>query len=139
MGQKDEPERGALTVPLVSVGSASPRRARLVLTIWAVGLVAIASLGIAGREGEGNEPARVAPVAAIPASAPPAATVTVPASATVPRGTVRYIAAPVVVRHTLGEDGLMGGIVFGDNVPALTQAEIERDGYRYYEQLLAQD
>ena len=138
MGEMDEPERGALTVPLVSVGSASPRRARLALAVWSIALVGMTWIGLAGHQGGGLAPATVAPAAAVPATIPPTATAT-PRAAAVARGTVRYIAASVAARHTLGEDGLVGGIVFGDSIPALTQAEIERDGYRYYQQLLAQD
>jgi hypothetical protein len=105
---------------------------------WTITLAAITWIGLAGHEREGSAPAAVVPITVIPATAPAVAT-TAPATATDSRGTVRYIAAPVVIRHSLGEDGLVGGIVFGDKVPVLSQADIERDGYRYFHALVAHD
>jgi hypothetical protein len=138
MDRPDEPERVALTVPLAAVGSSSSGRARLALAAWTITLAAIAWIGLAGHQREDEAPANVVPVAVIPVTAAAVAT-TAPAAATVSRGTVRYIAAPVASRHTLGEDGLVGRIVFGDHVPALSQADIERDGYRYFHALVAHD
>ena len=132
MDRSDEPECVGMTVPLETVASSSPGRARLALAIWAISLAGIAWIGLAGHEDGEGAPAGAATVAAIPASAA-TATPAAPATAAVSRGTVRSVAAPVGVRRTFGEDGLMGGIAFGDNVPGLSQADIERDGYRYYQ------
>jgi hypothetical protein len=137
MDRPDEPGRVALTVPRAAVGSSSGR-ARLAVAAWTITLAAIVCIGLAGHQREGEAPVAVVPVAVIPRTAPTVATAA-PATATVSRGTVRYIAAPVVIRHTFGEDGLVGGIVFGDNVHVLSQADIERDGYRYYQALNKRD
>jgi hypothetical protein len=133
MSGADQPDRVALSVPLATVGASSPGRARLALVVWAIGLAGIAWVGMAGHDAGSATPPAAAAVGAIPAATTAGAATTSPTAAPVSRGTVRSILAPVLIRHTLGEDGLVGGIVFGDNVPpAKIQAEVERDGYRRY-------
>jgi hypothetical protein len=129
VGDTDRPERVGLTVPLATVGSGSPGRARLALAVWTIALATIAWIGLVGHDGEGGAPIVAAPAAAVSTPAPQTARATAPVS----RGTVRYVAAPIVSHHALGEDGVMGGIVFGTNFrSSKVQADVERDGYRRY-------
>jgi hypothetical protein len=127
MGDTEEPSRVALTVALGAVETSSPRRARLAVVAWTLALAGIVWIGVTGREADEEADA---PIAAPPAAAA-ATTVPATAAATGSRGTVTYVSAPAVIHHTFGEDGLIGGIVFGDNIPSSkNQADIERDGFR---------
>ena len=96
------------------------------IAAWLLILVGIVAIGVVARI-PGADHASNEAVVAVPATTP------LPT-----RGATASSPVPTP-HHSLGEDGLMGGIVFGDNVPRLTQADIERDGYRYYGQLLVRD
>jgi hypothetical protein len=130
MRRTDDPERAELLVPLGRVASSSSRRTRLALAVWTIGLGAIAWIGLSWHDQVTAPPIQIA---AVPTAGQVMA---VPAAAPEPP---RRAVPPPVQRHTFGEDGLMGGLAFGTNIPRLSQADIERDGYRYYGQLLARD
>jgi hypothetical protein len=134
-GPGEASARTAFAVRVEAVGASTPRRARLAVAIWTIGLAMTAWIGLAGHDDGGAAKPVVAPAAAaLPTTAATPAADDIPATATPPlsRGTVQYISA-VAIRNSFGEDGLMGGIVFGNNVPSSkVQADVERDGYRRY-------
>jgi hypothetical protein len=101
------PERTVLSVPLERTGASSSGRTWLVVAAWVLGLTGVATIGIGGRE-RGEAPP-IAPAAIVPTEAAPTV---------VPNRAVPRAAAPIVYYRSLGDDGLVGGIVFGDNVPA---------------------
>jgi hypothetical protein len=113
----DPPERSDLAPIAVPLEAARPsaRRTRLVVAGWLLGLTAVVALGVSG-----HEPTPPAPIA------PQAANVTVPgppSPSAAPGPTIRPPVGGPIARHpapqhrSLGDDGLVGGIVFGDNVP----------------------
>ncbi len=123
MGPPDSPERGALTVPLVRIERSSSRRAWLTAAVWTIGLAFLTWLGLGGR-GAGAVPA------AAPGPAEPLTPRSTPATSRVrneTRGAPARLTAPVVYHRTLGDDGLIGGIAFGDNVPAPSLTTPVRD------------
>jgi hypothetical protein len=128
-----------LTVPLERASTFSPRRARSAVAAWLLFLVSIVAVGVVGRLPDGEpvsnpaakaEGTRVAGVERSPA-------VPLVSPTTMSSRPTMLLRAASTPRHTFGEDGLVGGIVFGDNVPSLSQADIERDGYRFYQELSA--
>ena len=120
----------------------SPRRTRSAVVAWLLFLSGIVAVGVIARLPDGErasnpvaeaEATRVAGVGLPPTGSPE------PPTAVSSGGPVHLSRAASTRRHTFGEDGLVGGIVFGDNVPRLSQADIERDGYRYYQELAVRD
>ena len=79
-----------------------------------------------------------APVAVDPGTSSLADAVSIPTPVVTHAGPVVPRPAPTSHR-SLGDDGLIGGLPFRDAVARLSQADIERDGYRYYGQLLVGD
>jgi hypothetical protein len=93
---------------------------------WVVGLAGVVWLGLGGRGG--GTVVIADPGIAEGSSGPAIAT----AAAAVEANRGERLPMPAIASHrTFGEDGLMGGIVFGDNIPDLKQVDIERDGDRY--------
>ncbi len=108
MDRPGEIELTPVSVPVERIGGPSGRRTKLVLAGWALGLAGVAALGLSG-----HQPALDAASVSVAdtASPPPkpAATNRVPA-------TQRIAQSAITPQRTLGDDGLVGGIVFGDNV-----------------------
>ena len=102
-------ECSPVSVPLERTGGPSARRARLILASWALGLAGVTALGLSGHEARSE--AAILPNAGTALPLPTLA-------ATIPVPAIQRIARPSVTRYrSLGDDGLAGGIVFGDNVP----------------------
>ena len=107
-------------MPVEPIERGARGRAWLMASAWVIGLAGVIWIGLSGR---GTDTAAVADAgvaelrSALPTDASPATS---------------SLAAPVVSHRTFGEDGLVGGIVFGDNVPALNQRDvtIRRQGMR---------
>ena len=100
-----------------------PVRSGVWIGVWAVGLGAVVLVALMGSSvGAGSAPS-AAPVA-IEAAASPAPTASPSPSSTpwegIPalRGGPTPQPPPVTMRPPLGEDGLIGGIVFGTNLPS---------------------
>jgi hypothetical protein len=138
----NESARIVLAVPLGQARTFSPRRTRSLVVAWLLCLAGIVAIGVLARLPNVERPpasiveaagTRVAEIRLMP-SGPPG-----PLAAVSSGEPVGVPGAAPTRRRTFGEDGLVGGIVFGDNVPRLSQADIERDGYRYYQELIARD
>lgn len=109
MDRPGMPERSALTVPLERMGGPSRRRAWLTAAAWALGLAGVTWLGLSGHE----DGLTVAAAPGVAVSSAPRATVATSA----PRDVGPRIVPPIVHYRSLGDDGLVGGLPFGDNVP----------------------
>lgn len=119
---QDEETHQVVAAPLERTSAFSRRRTALAVVAWILGLVGVVALGVVGHLPQAStRSATIDPVLA-PASVPTAASVR------------RATALSLPTHHRLlGDDGLVGGIVFGDNiVPPMAQSEVERDGYRRY-------
>jgi hypothetical protein len=115
----DRPEGIDFATSAVSLGTPgrSPRRTRFVVAGWLLALTAVAAVGVGGRE---RTPT---PVATAPEAAAAVTFAATPAPSVAPAPTIRASVThgpsrrPVPQYRSLGEDGLVGGIVFGDNIP----------------------
>jgi hypothetical protein len=108
----DRIELAPVLVPVQRSGGAAGRRARVVVAGWILGLAGVAALGLSGQE-----PAPESAV--VPAAVPVPSTSSSPAP---PAPTIERLPLPRIVGHpityhrALGKDGLVGGIVFGNNI-----------------------
>jgi hypothetical protein len=131
-GRRDGAYRTLLAVAVVPSNAASSHRARTTALVWVVGLVGVVAIGLAGHLPQAPSQSTAVTQAAVAVTQ--AAAAESPSLASNVRGASTF--APPSTHRSLGDDGLVGGIVFGDNVPRLDQAGIERDGYRFYRQQL---
>ncbi len=138
----NECERIVLAIPLERASTFSPRRTRSAVVTWLLFLVAIVAVGVVARlpdeERASNPVAEAAATRDAGVGLTPTSS-TAPPTAVTSGGPAELPLAAPTSRHTFGEDGPVGGTAFGDNVPTLSQADIERDGYRHYQQLIARD
>ncbi len=113
MAEADEP----VLVPVQRSGSPAGRRVRLVVSGWLLGLAGVAALGLSGHAPPPQ--AAIAPeatIAQLPGTPSPSSTLA-PAPTMHAPVIDPIVRRPVVQYRVLGVDGLVGGIVFGTNVP----------------------
>ncbi len=114
MSRDDEVEFAARVAPAGRGGRSSSSRARLVVGGWVLVLAGVAAVGLTGH-------GAVSPVGPVPPAMEPAeatAGLAIPAATDARATTPRTTTSPAVAspHRSLGNDGLVGGLPFGDNV-----------------------
>ena len=119
----------ALSVPVERTATFSPRRTRSAIVAWLLFLVGVVAVGVVARVPQDER----APNALAEATATRAAVVGLPPTRPPESPTVTSSGGPARLPPPVSAHRQ------GSAVPKLSQADMERDGYRYYQELLARD